>query len=274
MEHEQILTAQTSPASEGIAAAENGYADVLGEEKGEGAADARFSDSHTGETEALPKERREQSVAQNRENAQRRREAELRRSQELERERQSAREAAILEILDGQNPYTGESMTDSRDVEEYLLMREIDRQGGDPERDFAKFRKAKERERAEQSAREEQTAEWYRQDRESFVAKYPDVDLNGLIEDEGFALFAEGKTGKRPLTEIYEGYRSLMGEQTKQARQMAARMVANRRASPGALASADSGEGGFFSADEVRRMSPSDIHRNYEKIKESMKSWK
>ena len=269
MEIENTMTAQTSQASEGNAQVGNGNADVTEAKETEQAAGADFSDSGT-ENGKLSR----QSDARNAENARRRRESEQRREQELTRERKSAREAAILEILDGQNPYTGEPMKDSRDIEEYLIMKEIDRKGGDPERDFAKFQKAKEREREERATKEEQTAEWYRRDREAFVSRYPDVDLPALIEDEGFVLFAEGKTGNRPLTEIYEGYCSLKNTQTEQAKQMAAQMIANRKASPGALAGTDSGDAAFFTAEEVRKMSPSEVHKNYEKIQKSMKKWK
>lgn len=269
MEIENTMTAQTSAASEGNADAGNGNAGVTEKNGSEQAVHAEFSDSDSEEQSAAE----QKANARNRENARRRREGEQRRAQELQRERQEAREAAILEILDGQNPYTGEPMKDSRDIEEYLIMKEIDRQGGDPERDFAKFQKAKEREREKLATEEERTAEWYRQDRADFVAKYPDVDLDGLIEEEGFILFAEGKTGKKPLSEIYEGYCSLKSTQTKQVKEMAAHMLANRKASPGALASANGSEAEFFTAEEVRRMSPDEVHRNYEIIQRSMKKW-
>ena len=143
MEIENTMTAQTSAASEGNADAGNGNAGVTEKNGSEQAVHAEFSDSDSEEQSAAE----QKANARNRENARRRREGEQRRAQELQRERQEAREAAILEILDGQNPYTGEPMKDSRDIEEYLIMKEIDRQGGDPERDFAKFQKAKERER-------------------------------------------------------------------------------------------------------------------------------
>lgn len=270
-------TAQTNEDVGKTGFAGDGYADVT-EPIGEGeSAEAVFSD---GEEEERDEEARSprQSAEQNAENARRRRENERRRAKQTEetvrRERLAAREEAILEVLDGQNPFTGEEMKDARDIEEYLMMKEIDRRGGDPLQDFSRYHKEKERQREEVAKREVQTETWYRKDRDAFVARYPNVDLNELIEDEGFVLFAEGKTGNKPLSEIYEGYLSLRGEQKREARQMAAQMLANQKASPGALSGTDGEEQSFFSAEEVRKMTPGEVRKHYETIMRSMQKWK
>lgn len=271
-EHE-IITAQTSGASEGNDAADNGNADVIKETEGEQGGEADFSGSGTEEN----REASEQTRAQNSENARRRRQTEQKRAQraqeEVRKERQSAREAAIIETLDGINPYTGETMKDSRDVEEYLTMKEIDKQGGDPLGDYSRHIKEKERERETKANEEARQAEWYKQDREAFAAKHPDVDVASLINDERFALYAEGKVGMWPLAQIYEGYLGLLGDQSRQARNMAAQMIANKKASPGALSSADGGEKDFFSAEEVKKMSPAEVSKHYDTIRASMKKW-
>ena len=271
-EHE-INTAQTSEASEGNVAADNGNADVINNTEATLTDEADFSETGTEEKD----EASEQQKAQNSENARRRREAEQRRAQKAQedakKERQAAREAAIIETLDGINPYTGEEMKDSRDVEEYLTMKEIEKNGGDPLNDYSKHVKARERERETKANEEAQAPEWYAKDREAFVSKYPDVDVASLINDERFALYAEGKVGVRPLAEIYEGYRGLVGDQNREARNIAAQMIANKKASPGALSRADGGEKDFFSAEEVRKMSPADVSKNYDTIRASMKRW-
>ena len=86
---------------------------------------SEFSDSGSGGDDKGSRTGK-QSAEQNRENARRRREA------EKEALIRRTREQTIIEALDGQNPYTGEEMKDSLDVEEYLAMKEIYKNGGDP----------------------------------------------------------------------------------------------------------------------------------------------
>lgn len=209
-----------------------------------------------------------QSAEQNRENARRRREAE---KEKLVRQ---TREATIIEALDGRNPYTGEEMKDSLDVEEYLAMKEIAKNGGDPVADYPSFRKTKERDAAQSREAREKQENWYKNDREAFVARHPNVDLDALIADRRFRSFARGKTGEVPLNEIYEEFVELVGEYEEDARNMAAQMLANGKASPGALSTSRSVGSDFFTPEQVRRMSRGEIKANYEKIRASMMKWK
>ena len=54
----------------------------------------------------------------------------------------------------------------------------------------------------------------------------------------------------------------------------AAQMYANHRASPGALSSSDTDAVGYYTPEQVRAMSPEEVHENYERIRASMKKWK
>ncbi len=216
------------------------------------------------EASANPTQTREQ----NRENARRRREAE---KEALIRE---TREKAIIETLGGKNPYTGEEMKDTLDVEEYLAMKEIERDGGDPVADYSRYRKNRERTEAQRAQSEREREEWYRRDREAFIAAHPDVKLEELIADERFRSFAEGKVGERPMSEIFAAFRELTGHYEEDARQRAAQMLANQKASPGALGSSKSPESDYFTPDEVKKMTPTEVRANYEKIRTSMAKWK
>ena len=66
-----------------------------------------------------------------------------RRRAEQKKALEKARYDAIIEALDGENPYTHEKMEDGADVEEYLTMKEIEKQGKDPITDYHKFLKDK-----------------------------------------------------------------------------------------------------------------------------------
>lgn len=198
----------------------------------------------------------------------RRREAE-RRAREIE----AARVNAIIEAV-GENPFTHEEIKDAEDVAEYLAMKEIQKQGGDPVSDYAKHQKARLRATKAQEAEAERQNEWYRNDREDFIKKYPDVNLSKLIADKGFAEFAEGKVGQKPLAEIYEGYERFVKAADKKATEKAAQALANSKASPGALSGGSNAETEYFTYEQVKAMSQAEVKKNYEKIRKSMKSWK
>lgn len=232
--------------------------------------EAEFTDTPAeegGQPSPQPEGRTEQSREQNAENARRRREA------ERQKELQAAREQAIIETLNGKNPYTGEEMKDSADVNEYLMMREIEKEGGDPLADFSKHQKAKERKAAEEAQREAQETEWYRQDREAFVAKHPEVDLTALLANEQFQEFAEGKVGNLTLSEIYEKFIKIVGAYEEKTKKIAAQMVANRKASPGPLSSPTGNTTPFFTREQVAKMSEAEVSRNFDAIRASMTKW-
>ncbi len=208
-----------------------------------------------------------QGREQNAENARRRREAE--RLRDLEQ----ARNKAIIEALDGKNPYTDGEMKDADDVAEFLAMREIEKRGGDPVADYAKHIKERAREKRESEKKEQERRQWYDDDRTAFAAKYPDVKLSELIENKSFRIFAEGKVGERPLAEIYESYLAMTGDVEAAAKRTAAQSAANAAASPGSLAGGGAVESGFFTLEQVKKMSPAQIDANYDKIMASRKKW-
>lgn len=213
-----------------------------------------------------------QTKEQNSENARRRREAE--RQAELKRVEAETREKAIIEVLNGKNPFTNEPMKDRADVEEYLLMKEIEKNGGDPVSDFSKYQKEKERKKAEVAAKETEEKEWYEKDLQNFSAKHPEVNIQNLISDEQFQKFASGKVGEQPLSEIYDDFISFVGEYEKKAKKTAEQALANKKASPGALSSTNPSDSGYYTREQVQAMTKEEVHKNYDKIRASMTKWK
>lgn len=264
---DELKTAETN--EEEIISSEGGNADTDQQTATEQENDVEFSDTAEEGKEPTPQKKEEKTLTkeQNSENARRRREA------ERQKEIQAAREQAIIETLGGKNPYTNEEMKDSADVQEYLTMREIESKGGDPLADFSKFHKAREKERIAKQTKEQEEAEWYRNDYADFVSKHPDVDMNTLVKDKQFQTFASGKVGTLPLSEIYEGYAELIAEFEKKSKQKAAQILANQKASPGALSSPNGNGEGLFTREQVQAMTPEEVHKNYDKIRASMRKW-
>ena len=211
------------------------------------------------------------------ENARRRREQQAR--EDIRRAREEERVSSIIEALDGKNPYNGEAMKDAADVEVFLTMKRIKASGGDPVTDYARARADADRESArraadDQRAREDQRR-WFEEDRAAFERAHPEISLSDLLSDGDFAEYAEGKVGKKPLSDIYDGYTRMQQRYSRAAEEKAAQALANARASAGSIAgSGSSAEPDFFTEEQVRKMSQAEVHKNYAKIMKSMEKWK
>lgn len=273
MSEEILNTAQTTDETVGA----GGNADTGNEAVAQSDNDTAFSETgaeggegnaEKTDPEERPKEegKRADGDGRSAENARRRREKE--RQQEL----QAAKEQAILDAM-SENPYTKEPMKDVEDVREFLKMREMEKAGFDPLTEFSKFQKEQARREAEKAEKEAEEAEWYRRDREAFLEKYPTVNLEELLGNEDFEAYAEGKVGAKPLSDIYDGFLKLQRKAENDANEKAAIRLANAKASPGALGSNASRSDGFYTREEVKKMSREEVHENYDKIKASMKRW-
>ena len=158
-----------------------------------------------------------------------------RRKQEQEAAIKKARNEAIIEALNGVNPYTQEKMEDEADIQEYLTMKEIEKNGGDPIADYSKHIKAKAKEQVRVSESEKSQKEWVQKDKADFATKHPDVKLEELLNDELFYTFAVGKVGKMSMDKIYTDYQSFVAKSEERARDRAAQLLANNAATPGKL---------------------------------------
>lgn len=203
------------------------------------------------EQEELPK----QPAEKNPYVAQKRKEREEREKRIREEIRQESYLKGIVEATGGVNPYTGEAITDKADVDEYLSMRELDKQGQDPIADYHKRVKEKAKEKNRQTE-EESTR---RKEIVEFASAYPTVDLDGLLNDKRFVLFAGKRLGKETLLEVYKDYESFTKDYSVEAEQNAEKKVkekvARAKSSPGSL----TGSGGSTPTKSYADMSPQEF---------------
>lgn len=161
-------------------------------------------------------------------------EARRRAEKEAEIKIKEAYEKGKVEAYIGKiNPYTNEPIKDIQDVEVYETMYEIDKQGKDPITDFSKAYADKRRMEIEQEAKQKEIEEKVKQDVEAFSKKYPNININQLLSDEGFSEYMEGKT--KPLVDIYESYEKLKNNFRNEAIESAKNTVLNSKSSPGSL---------------------------------------
>ena len=66
----------------------------------------------------------------------------------------------------------------------------------------------------------------------------------------------------------------LVAEYEKKARQIAKQTLANSKATPGALSSPNGADSGFFTKEQVQKMTQEEVSKNYDKIRASMRKWK
>jgi hypothetical protein len=177
------------------------------------------ADEESGEEEAEEKTNSYQ--------AQKRREREARE----ERLKKDAYVKGMIEALGGENPYTGEKIEDSSDVEEYLMMRDLEKQGKDPVADFHKAVKQKAKDTATKAKEEQQRT----QELQDFATKYPNVKMSELLANERFVKFAGKRVGNEALSDIYADYLSFTSDIENAAEEKQRAKSARKKASPGSL---------------------------------------
>ena len=149
-------------------------------------------------------------------------------------ERESYRKG-IVDAVGGVNPYTGEKIQDDADIDEYLLMKKLDKEGKDPIEDYAAAVKGEKREKAEKAKAESKRVE----ELTEFADKYPNVDVSALLQDAKFGKFAGKRVEHESLAEVYADYLEFTGNESaeieKKAAVKAKTAEMKKRASPGSL---------------------------------------
>lgn len=249
------------------------------EEDGGAGADEEDEDGKTEEGDK-PEGKKPQTSKENAENARRRREQEQ--AQRIEAASRKARVEAIIDAHDGKNPYTGEPMKDAHDVAVYETMKRIEKNGGDPVKDFAKASAEDARKAEATRTQADADRKWYADDLAAFCKAYPEVDAQELLSDPDFGEYAEAQVkAKVPLAKIYGGYEKLRAKFQKEADQKAdaakdeaARALANARAGVGSKSAEPAGTGEvFFTQAQVEAMSEAEVAKNQDAIWKSMQKW-
>jgi hypothetical protein len=231
--------------------------EVTTENDTEGDHDAEETDEE--EVEEQPaEEARKPKGEKNSEQAEKRRQA----------ERAKIRNEAIIEAV-GVNPYTGDEIKDGTDVEEYLVMKRIADRGGDPVTEYARELKKSLRER--NKSYEEQLR--IDNEKSEHLSNHPeDADL---LDNAQFKRFADKLKGV-PMANVVEAYRMAYSETVVEAKKEATKAVAqanaNRKASPGSVkgsAETVSANEGLYTLEQLQRMSPAELERNWDKVEKS-----
>ena len=150
-------------------------------------------------------------------------------------ERDSYRKG-IVDAVGGVNPYTNEAIKDDADIDEYLLMKKLEKEGKDPIEDYAAAVKGEKREQAEKAKAEKQRVA----ELNEFAERFPNVDVTALLQDAKFGKFAGKRVQHESLANVYADYLEFTdganAEVEKRAVVKAKTAEMKKRASPGSLA--------------------------------------
>ena len=180
----------------------------------------------TEKTSFADKFKKKQTKEENADYAQKRREA-----QALKEREDQAYRKGLIDAVGGVNPYTDEPIETQADIDEYLLMKKIDKDGGDPITDYHRYLK---KEKNQRETKSESTFD-YKADKKSFEEQYPDTDLNLLINDEEFKSFADGLVGKIPLATIFKKFLGVKSNISSRVKEKVQTEMAKKVSSPGSL---------------------------------------
>ena len=202
-----------------------------------------------------------------------------RRQEALEAKVKEEHVKTVIDVLGGVNPYTKKEMTDAHDVEVYERMKRIEKAGGDPITDYASTL-ADERRQAEKARNEPANMDfnsWAKKDAEDFAKANPDVALGKLLTNKTFKTIAEPLLKNRvPMSKIYELFKETQAnidsvkEKTKsEIKAAVSGKIANAQASAGSLKSDGDTQGALYTKEQLERMSPEELDRNWDKVDRS-----
>lgn len=109
-------------------------------------------------------------------------------------------------------------------------------------------------------------------DFKDFETIYPNVSKNSLLSDENLRIFAEGKENKQ-FSVIYAKYIRVAQNIAEQAILQEKARKANADSASGSLSSSQGAKSSYFTREQVKAMSPSEIKKNYELIRQSQQNW-
>lgn len=215
-----------------------------------------------GETQSTPEAKEQkhvQSEEERREYARARREREQAKAVDkarAEAQEKAAAEERVKNVIEfvGTNPYTKKPITNAEEVNQYLRMRRIEQNGGDPVADYANEfdREQKAKEREEKEAAEEK--ERVQSDVNEFCKAHPNVSLVDLLgKDRLFQALVNAK-GDKSLNDVYSDYSSILAQVQKEAEHKAASEVAKKNSGAGSAQTNGSVHPGISKA-QFKRMS-------------------
>ena len=184
----------------------------------------------------------------------------------------------LIQAYNGVNPFTNEKIEDDLDVQELLDMLELKNKGSEePEVDYRKFKKQKEREALKVKQQEMSQKEFIEKDALEFQNKFgKDYDLNKVVEDEDFIAYCGEQLGKEPISNLFTRYLNYQNYKKEKSADESLMEKAVKESTTGSMKGSKSSatESEYFTMEEIKNMSQSQVNKNLEKINKSIDYWR
>lgn len=106
-----------------------------------------------------------------------------------------------------------------------------------------------------------------------FKRVFPSVDAEDIKNSESFQILSTLVDASIPLTDVYVRFKALCQSIEKRALEKSSQYLANKLSGVGALSFGQSTDDGYFTKEQVLKMSQKQISENYEKIRKSQERW-
>ena len=107
----------------------------------------------------------------------------------------------------------------------------------------------------------------------AFSKDFPDVDIEKLRESEHFQAFLSILTKNPTLSEVYACFNSIFASAEEKSEKKLLQALANATSGVGALSTSNSAAEPYFTREQVLKMTPEQIKRNYTQIRKSQARW-
>ena len=108
---------------------------------------------------------------------------------------------------------------------------------------------------------------------ELFKQDFPALDLEKVKKNKDFQAFLGALTQYLTLSQLYLRFSALVSSIEESSSKKMAYALANADTGVGSLSSQGATEETFFTKEQVLRMSPEQIRKNYDKIRRSQQKW-
>ena len=106
-----------------------------------------------------------------------------------------------------------------------------------------------------------------------FNTSFPTLDAEKLKKNKDFQAFISILTPNLSLSQVYSRFSALSASIEENAQKKLAQAIANASSGVGSLSSSESNGDVFFTKEQVLRMTPEQISKNYAKIRRSQEKW-
>lgn len=196
----------------------------------------------------------------------------------IEKARFEGTKETLIKSYNGVNPFTGEKIEDDLDVQELLDMIELKNNGSEePEVDYRKFKKQKERELLKQKEQEISQKEFIEKDALEFQNKFgKDYDLNKVVQDEDFIAYCGEQLGKEPISNLFTRYLNYQNYKKGKSADEKLMDKAVKQSTVGSMkgSNSSSSDKEYYTMEEINNMTDAQIRKNLEKINKSIDYWR